>query len=168
MKRIASFEKVSMEQFRSAWEDAFRDVPFSKEIYDGIKLPLRATSGSAGYDFYSPLKITVAAGETVRIPTGIRAKMEDGWVLQLYPRSGLGYKFRFQLDNTVGIIDSDYYYAENEGHIMAKLTNCSTEGKSLVIEAGGGFMQGIFTEFGITMDDCASGVRTGGFGSTGK
>ncbi len=57
-------------------------------------------------------------GETIKIPTGIRVKINDGWVLKLYPRSGLGFKFRVQMNNTVGIIDSDYYNSDNEGHIF--------------------------------------------------
>ena len=79
--------------------------------------------------------------------------MEDNWVLKIYPRSGLGFKFRLQLNNTVGIIDSDYYYSDNEGHIMAKITNDSNEGKTVTINKGEGFMQGIFVEYGITLDD---------------
>ena len=161
MKRIAKFEKVSLEQFRQAYtgDDAER-------VYNAIKLPRRATSGSAGYDFFAPFEITLKAGETVKIPTGIRVKIEDGWFLSLYPRSGLGFKFRLQLDNTVGIIDSDYYNAENEGHIMVKLTNDTREGKTVQIAAGAGFVQGIFLEYGITEDDDADGERVGGFGST--
>ncbi len=88
--------------------------------------------------------------------------------MSLYPRSGLGFKFRLQLDNTVGIIDSDYYFSDNEGHIFAKLTNDSKEGKTVTVAAGTGFMQGIFTEYGITEDDDTAGVRNGGFGSTTK
>lgn len=162
MKRIAKFEKVSLEQFRQAYtgDDAER-------VYNAIKLPRRATSGSAGYDIFAPFEITLKAGETVKIPTGIRVKIEDGWFLSLYPRSGLGFKFRLQLDNTVGIIDSDYYNAENEGHIMVKLTNDTREGKTVQIAAGAGFVQGIFLEYGITEDDDADGERIGGFGSTG-
>ncbi len=94
--------------------------------------------------------------------------MEQDWVLKCYPRSGLGFKYRLQLNNTVGIIDSDYFYSDNEGHIFAKLTNDTNEGKTLVIPAGTGFMQGIFVEYGITVDDAAEGVRNGGFGSTTK
>ena len=89
-------------------------------------------------------------------------------MLHLYPRSGLGFKYRLQLNNTVGIIDSDYYNSDNEGHIFAKITNDSNEGKTLELKAGEGFMQGIFLEYGITQDDEADGVRTGGFGSTGR
>ena len=94
--------------------------------------------------------------------------MEPEWVLKCYPRSGLGFKFRLQLNNTVGIIDSDYYYSDNEGHIFSKITNDSKEGKTVEIKAGEGFMQGIFTEYGITLDDDATEIRNGGFGSTTK
>ena len=87
-------------------------------------------------------------------------------MLKLYPRSGLGFKFRLQLNNTVGIIDSDYYNSDNEGHIFIKVTNDSNEGKTVEIPAGSGFAQGIFVEYGITLDDEADGVRNGGFGST--
>lgn len=162
MNKIAKFEKVSEAQFI---EGCKRDD--AKEIFEKITLPKRATKGSAGYDFFAPFDIDLNAGETAKIPTGIRVRIEEGWLLSLYPRSGLGFKFRLQLDNTVGIIDSDYYFSDNEGHIFAKITNDSREGKSLHIPAGTGFMQGIFTEYGITEDDSASEIRNGGFGSTG-
>ena len=89
-------------------------------------------------------------------------------MLKLYPRSGLGFKYRLQLNNTVGIIDSDYYNSDNEGHIFAKITNDSNEGKTVEIAEGTGFMQGIFIEYGITLDDEVTDVRNGGFGSTTK
>ena len=161
MKRIARFEKVSIQQFREGCEAAGAD-----DIYESIKLPKRATSGSAGYDFYAPFDIVLKPGETAKIPTGIRAWIEEGWVLKLYPRSGLGFKFRLQLNNTVGIIDSDYYNSDNEGHIFIKITNDTNEGKTIEIPTGTGFAQGIFVEYGITIDDDADGVRNGGFGST--
>lgn len=137
-----------------------------KEIYDNIKLPKRATSGSAGYDFYSPHAITLAPRETIKIATGIRVKIEEGWVLLVFPRSGLGFKYRMQLNNTVGVIDSDYYYSDNEGHIFAKITNDSNEDKTIDIQAGQGIMQGIFMPFGLTYSDNADGIRNGGLGST--
>ena len=170
MKKIAKFMKVSKEQFISDLLDSVQGFSAEKaeEIYEAIQLPKRATTGSAGYDFYAPVSFTLKPGETIKIPTGIRAQMEDGCVLSLYPRSGLGFKFRMQLNNTVGIIDSDYFHADNEGHIMCKVTNDSNEGKVLEIESGKGFVQGIFTEFGICIDDEADGQRTGGFGSTTK
>lgn len=163
MKRIAKFEKVSLEQFKQGYSGANAEA-----VYGEVKLPRRATAGSAGYDFFAPFDIELKAGETVKVPTGIRVKIEEGWLLSLYPRSGLGFKFRLQLDNTVGIIDSDYYFSDNEGHIFAKITNDSKEGKTVTIAAGTGFMQGIFTEYGITEDDDADGIRNGGFGSTTK
>jgi dUTP pyrophosphatase len=94
--------------------------------------------------------------------------MDEGWVLKLYPRSSLGFKYRLQLDNTVGIIDSDYYFSDNEGHIMSKITNDGHSGKEVELKAGTGFMQGIFVEFGVTFDDDAQEARNGGFGSTTK
>lgn len=168
MKRIAQFFKVSYEEFSEGVEGDFKE--FSKEdikkIYDEIMIPKRATKGSAGYDFYAPFSFFLKPGQSIKVPTGIRVKMEDNWVLQLYPRSGLGFKYRLQLNNTVGIIDSDYFYSDNEGHIFAKLTNDSNEGKELSIEKGTGFMQGIFIEYGITIDDEVQESRNGGFGST--
>ena len=168
MKKIAKFYKVSFEQFKKDYGDCFGVI--SNEtifaIYDSIKLPKRATKGSAGYDFYAPISFTLTPGETIKIPTGIRCEMQEDWVLKLYPRSGLGFKYRLQLNNTVGIIDSDYFYSDNEGHIMAKITNDSNEGKTVEISTGMGFIQGIFLEYGITTDDDAQGVRNGGFGST--
>ncbi len=169
MKRIAEFQKVSREQFVKDWTDSFDGCSAEEaaEVYEGIKLPKRATSGSAGYDFYTPLKFTLAPGETIKIPTGIRVRIEDGWMLGCYPRSGLGFKYRMQLNNTVGIIDSDYYYSDNEGHIMIKFTNASNTGLTISLNAGEAFAQGIFTEYGITYDDDVTDVRNGGFGSTG-
>ncbi len=168
MERVGKFEKVSLSQFKADYEDSFGQGSFREEIYEGIILPKRATVGSAGYDFFAPLDINLKPGETMKIPTGIRAKISEGWVLMCYPRSGLGFKFRMQLDNTVGIIDSDYYGADNEGHIMIKITNDSKSHKVLSVEKGKGFAQGIFMPFGITEDDEAEEIRTGGFGSTTK
>lgn len=169
MQRIAKFSKVSFARFAEDWLDTFPNSTEAEaaEVYDHIKLPKRATSGSAGYDFYSPSDFELAPSETVTIPTGIRVEIVDGWVLKCYPRSGLGFKYRLQLNNTVGIIDSDYFHSDNEGHIFAKITNDSNEGKTLSLEKGAGFMQGIFVEYGITVDDDVTASRNGGFGSTG-
>ncbi|MBR1747219.1 MAG: deoxyuridine 5'-triphosphate nucleotidohydrolase [Clostridia bacterium] len=174
MKRIARFEKVSYPIFFAAAKDFVieRGLDLTEEdvraAYDAIELPKRATSGSAGYDIGTPFALTLRPGESARIPTGIRSYMEEGWVLQLYPRSGLGFKYRLQLNNTVAIIDSDYYYSDNEGHLMVKITDDSKENKTLTLSPGQGFCQGIFYEYGVTFDDDASGVRNGGFGSTDK
>ena len=165
-KRIARFEIVSFDQFKNSFEDKNDDE--IKKIYESLSIPKRATKGSAGYDFYAPFDICLAPGQTIKIPTGIRVYMEENYVLKLYPRSGLGFKYRLQLNNTVGIIDSDYYYSDNEGHIFAKITNDSNEGKTVTITKGTGFMQGIFVEYGITFDDDTTSVRNGGFGSTSE
>ncbi len=169
MKRIAKFSKVSFENFRSVWAEDFGGTNAEiKEIYDAVKLPRRATSGSAGYDIFAPLDIVLEPGKTIKIPTGIRCEIDEGWVLKIYPRSGLGFKFRLQLNNTVGIIDSDYFYSDNEGHIFIKITNDSNEGKVVEVKSGQGFAQGIFVEYGITYDDDVTEIRNGGFGSTTK
>lgn len=164
MKIAAKFEFVSKEQY-------LKDFEFKEdacEVYSKLKKPHRATAMSAGYDFYSPFDFHLEPGMTIKIPTGIRAKMPEDYVLMIYPRSGLGFKYRLQLNNTVGVIDSDYYNALNEGHIMIKITNDSNEGEALDIKAGEGFAQGIFMQYGIVEDDDAKDIRVGGFGSTTK
>ena len=178
MNRIAKFEKVSFEQFKKDWIDTFPnryneydDTVLNKligDIYNSIKLPKRATSGSAGYDFYCPYGFMVNVDSSVKIPTGIRCKMENGWVLKAYPRSGHGFKYGVRLANTVGIIDEDYYNAKNEGHIFIKLINESKLADNIEIKTGDAFCQGIFLPYGITYDDNVNEMRTGGFGSTDK
>ena len=167
MNKIAKFEKVSFEQF-------LNDIPLNLEItekdaktvYDSIKLPQRATSGSAGHDFYVPFSLTLKAGQTALIPTGIRCKMNSDYVLNIYPRSSLGFKYRLQLDNSVGIIDSDYYNSKNQGHIMVKITNDSRENKEVTLIMGDAFCQGIFTQYGVADFEEVIRSRDGGFGST--
>jgi len=166
MEKVAEFSKVSFEQFKKDWEKNIGVVENLQSIYDEIKLPMRATKGSAGYDFYAPTELVLNAGESVFVPTGIRVKIDEGWLLALFPRSGLGIKYRLQLDNTTGIIDSDYFFALNEGHIMAKITNDTKEEKTVHIEKGAGFIQGVFLPYGICYNDESEGVRVGGFGST--
>lgn len=162
MERIAQFMLVSAERFRADWEFE------AENPYNELKLPARGTAGSAGYDFYSPLDFTLAPNEVIKIPTGVRAKIDEGWVLMICPRSGQGFKYRVQLYNTVGVIDSDYFGAENEGHIFIKIINANREGKALHVRKGEAFAQGIFLPFGITVDDAAANVRVGGFGSTDR
>lgn len=167
MERIAKFSKVSWEQFVKDWREEYgTDDEVIRKIYCGIDIPKRATKGSAGYDFFSPIGFTLAPGNTIKIPTGIRCEMNKNWVLMCFPRSGLGFKYRLRLNNTVGIIDSDFFFSDNEGHIFIKLTN---EGDyPMMIKAGDGFAQGIFLQYGITEDDNCDGIRNGGFGSTTK
>lgn len=171
MVRVGKFEKVSYEQFYNDMKEAFGDKYSNERIeylYNDLILPTRATAKSAGYDFKSPFNFTLEPNQTIKIPTGVRVFIEDGWVLKCYPRSGLGFKYRLQLNNSVGIIDGDYVYSDNEGHIFAKITNDTNENRTIEINQDDGFMQGIFVEFGITYDDVADGIRNGGMGSTNK
>jgi dUTP pyrophosphatase len=157
MKKIAKFEKISLFNFCKEYDH---------QLYEEVILPKRATTGSAGYDFFALQDFTLEPNQTIKIPTGIRVKIQEGWVLKIYPRSSLGFKYKLRLDNTVGIIDSDYYYADNEGHIYIKITNCGDT--PLTVEKGKAFAQGVFVEYGITEDDECEAQRTGGFGSTDK
>jgi len=150
-EKIANFEKVSKSIDNASY-------------YDSIILPKRATTGSAGYDFYLPIDIAINPNESKKIMTGVRVKIDPGYVLMIFPRSSLGTKYHLTLDNTVGIIDSDYYKAINEGHIIIVMTNHSNE--TLYLKKYDRFAQGIFLPFGITKDDVVKEERIGGFGST--
>ncbi len=159
---VAKFGHVSDGQWREAMgERVSLAIPLAE-----IPLPKRATAGSAGYDFVAPAETVIPAGGSALIPTGIRAEMEPGWVLVLFPRSSLGFKTGIRLSNTAGIIDSDYAFAKNEGHIMVKLRNPSDE--LVVIGRGERFCQGIFLPYGTAEENGDFAERSGGFGSTGK
>ena len=157
---IARFTHVSEAQYAEAMQGR-ACLPLNE-----IPLPKRATAGSAGYDFVSPLEVTVGPGETALIPTGIRAEMENGWVLLLFPRSSLGFKHSLRLANTVGVIDSDYAFAKNEGHIMVKLRNPLSV--PVTIGRGDRFCQGIVLPYGTAEEDEVTAGRVGGFGSTDR
>ena len=158
---IARFTHVSEGQYAEAMAEREGYLPLKE-----IPLPRRATAGSAGYDFVSPLEVTVPAGGSALIPTGVRAEMEPGWVLMLFPRSSLGFRHALRLSNTVGVIDSDYAFAKNEGHIMVKLRNPLSA--PVAIARGDRFCQGVFLPFGTAEEDGDFAVRTGGFGSTDR
>lgn len=172
------FEKVSFEQYKNA---VGGDIPEEemREEYEAIQLPKRATTWSAGYDFFAPFYIELEPNESIIVPTGIRWKCsheieimnfaKPTFVLEIYPRSGLGFKHHVGLANTVGIIDEDYYQSENEGHIFIKLVNNGD--KKVEIEKGKGFAQGIIKNFWVTDDDTGftdGEQRNGGMGSTDK
>ncbi len=131
-----------------------------------IPLPGRATKGSAGYDFTAPVETVIPAGGKAVIPTGIRCEMQEGWVLMLFPRSGLGFRHQIRLSNTVGVIDSDYAWAENEGHIQVSLRNPTEQ--DLIIGRGERFCQGIFLPYGLAEEETPLPDRRGGMGSTGR
>lgn len=173
MSKVGQFSKISLEQYiadsindllESGMTDA-EAIEFLTYKHDNIILPKRSTSGSAGYDFYSPIGFELNPGESIKIPTGIRCFMDKDWVLMLYVRSSIGFKYHVVLANGTGIIDSDFYNGSGEGHIFIKLVN---EGeKTLKVEPGDRIAQGVFLQYGITFDDEADGVREGGIGSTG-
>ena len=158
---IAKFTHVSDAQYAEAMAEREGFLPLAE-----IPLPKRATKGSAGYDFVSPLEVNIPAGGTALIPTGIRAEMEPGWVLMLFPRSSLGFRHALRLSNTVGVIDSDYAFAKNEGHIMVKLRNPLPE--PVTIGRGERFCQGVFLPYGTAEEENVLTQRTGGFGSTDR
>lgn len=161
---VAKFEKVPVAEFAETL-----DKDRYKKFYtENFKFPQRATPGSCGYDIYSPVTFTLKPGESITLPTFLRCKIKNGYFLMIVPRSGLGFKYRVRLDNTVGIIDSDYYNADNYGHIKAKITNEGS--KEMTIEEGTAFCQGIFLKYYLTEDDAdyEKKIRRGGFGSTTK
>lgn len=168
--RPATFWKVSKRQFTQDFYGetaetaaALAETDFISEIYSGITLPTRATTGSAGYDFYLPYAVTFDNTPRV-IQTGVRVKLDPGWVLLLLPRSGLGFKYGMRLRNTVGVIDSDYFNAKNEGHIMASVVS----DEPFTLKAGDRFLQGIIMPYGVAANDTTlMKQRDGGFGSTG-
>lgn len=201
---VGAFEKVSYEQFKKDLVEGANLKNLSEEdlrsIYDGIVLPKRATEGSAGYDFFLPYTpMIMSSDKYVKIYTGIRCKINvSGWALFLYPKSGIGSNYGVSLRNTVGVVDSDYYFAKNEGHIVVNLfsdeidalyneyiaqikradgnddkkeeTVYINEYSLTYLQKGNGFVQGIFMPFGITDGDdkISKQKRIGGFGSTSK
>ncbi len=158
---VARFEKVSRAQYEKDLKDL---LGLAAGSYDDIRLPKRATRGSAGYDFSVPFDLTIEAGSFVKIPTGIRVQILDGYVLHLYPRSSLGFRYQMTLANTTGIIDSDYYEAKNEGHIIVGVVNRGD--KDIILKAGDRFVQGIFLAYYTAEEETVEEQRTGGFGSS--
>ena len=157
---MRKFEVISKRQF---------DIDFKlfNIDYEEIKLPIRSTKYSAGYDFYMPYDVEIKPNEIVKIPTGIKVIMEDDDFLGLYIRSSLGFKYNLRLCNQVGIIDADYYNnIDNEGHMFVKLKNEGTE--TIVLKKNDRYIQGIFQKYYIVENDIASHERVGGLGSTNK
>jgi dUTP pyrophosphatase len=202
MKKTRGFEKISQKQ----WEKDTKEQEIGENfdqiksviLYDEIRLPERKTAYSAGYDIHSPISFTLKPGESIKIPTGIKAYMQYDEVLKFYPRSSQGFKYLVHLVNTVGLCDSDYHNNENnEGHIWVKLRNESgivwlnnlldifetifsqinifsnirkMNGKEYVVNINDGIAQAVFEKYYvIDGDDYGDGnLRTGGIGSTNK
>lgn len=158
------FEQISQKQ----WDNDFYNILEMHQVdYPKHQLPKRGSKNSAGYDFFSPINEIIPAHGTAKIPTGIKAYMQQDEVLMIYPRSSIGFKTNIRLSNTTGVIDSDYYNnPDNEGHMWIKFYNPTDEDYHIFI--GDKIAQGIFTKFLVTDDDNADQDRTGGLGSTGK
>lgn len=175
--RVAKFEVVSRQQYNDSIDKLIEKEVELTYVMDNedIELPVRGTEQSAGYDFVSPISFKLAPGEQIIIPTGIRCKMYNNYVLMLYPRSSVGIKHNISFANTTPIIDSDYYNAKNEGHILLAFKNSNKRSwrhkknveNTWVVNAGDRICQGIILQYGITMDDNANNKRIGGIGSTG-
>ncbi|MFW5888844.1 MAG: dUTP diphosphatase [Bacillota bacterium] len=134
---------------------------------DGLRLPVRKTKGSAGYDIASRVDVTIEPKKVEFIPTGIKAYMQDDEVLKVYPRSSLGFKKHLMKINSVGIIDSDYYNnPDNEGEISLILYNFGND--AVQIKKNERIAQGIFTKYLKIDSDNTNIKRLGGFGSTDK
>ena len=173
MNPIATFEKVSLAEYtrerlytidlskRGMRMEEFEAM--AKSEWEALELPTRSTQQAAGYDFHIPFDIALSANSVV-VPTGIRCKMEPGWCLVLMPRSGLGFKYGMALENTLALIDADYYLSPNEGHIMIKT---HTRNKIASLKQGDRFVQGVLLPFGIATNGNTDNERTGGIGSTG-
>lgn len=159
------FEKISKEQFDKDFGYSESSIA-GRSIYDAIKLPKRATTSSAGYDIFAPYDITILPRQSALVPTGIRVILDDDKFLAIYPRSGLGFKYKMQLYNSTGIVDSDFSHSDNEGHFWCKFYNDSPDGKTIEIKKGEAMCQGIIQQFFKTEDDNTDGVRNGGWGST--
>lgn len=160
------FGKVSIKEFFKSLKNNDINAQELIQVYEDIKLPRRATKGSAGYDIFIPYTVEIEPYTSVVFPTGINIKLPEDKVLKIYPRSGLGFKYGTRLSNTVGIIDSDYIFSDNEGHIQVKIFNDSD--KTIVLEKGSAVAQGVIEQYFITTDDneYEKKVRNGGLGSS--
>ena len=137
----------------------------------GINLPERKTKFSAGYDIEAAEDITIPSFKKGMAPTliktGLKAYMQDDEVLFLYNRSSNPKKKGLILANSVGVVDKDYYgNPDNDGHIMFAFYNIKEE--DIEIKKGECIGQGVFQKYLIVDNDTSSGMRMGGFGSTGN
>jgi len=153
MQKTRGFQKVS---------NSFR-----KHKNIEIKLPIRATKTSAGYDFSSPVSITIQPKSKEVIWSDIKAYMQEGEVLILDVRSSIGIKKGLMLANTIGIVDHDYFSnLDNDGNIGICLYNMTD--KPVHIEQFERIAQGIFIPFLVSDNGNTDEERVGGIGSSGR
>lgn len=169
-KRIAEFEKVCLLTYQSAHTKLYGAGEYLNgqiiSNHTDIKLPKRATAGSAGYDFYADKDYVIPPGGCCVITTGVCCRIADGWFLMLVPRSGMGFNYGIRLSNTAGVIDRDFVEGDTHGHILVKLVNHDHD-ETIHIYRGDRFCQGILLPCGITVSDDVTDERMGGCGSTG-
>jgi dUTP pyrophosphatase len=132
-----------------------------------IELPFYASGGAAGADVKARLEapLTLGAGSSALVPTGIWIEIPDGFELQVRPRSGLALKSQITVLNTPGTIDCDY-----RGEVKVILINHGSE--PFIIEPGMRIAQLVLAPvvratFVRRQQLTASGRGTSGFGSTG-
>ena len=135
-----------------------------------IHMPVRKTKNSAGYDVEAASDVIIEpykhGMKPTLIPTGLKAYCQDDEYYILVNRSS-GPKKGFVMANSIGIIDADYYGNEsNDGHFYFQYWNFGD--KALEIKKGDVIGQVIFQKYLTVDDDNATGMRTGGFGSTNK
>lgn len=132
----------------------------------GVRIPVRKTAESAGYDLECAEAADLLPGKVTILQTGLKAYMQPGEYLAIHIRSSMAIRHGLVLINATGIIDADYYNNEdNEGRIMVAVYN--TGDTVFHIEKGDRIAQGIFCRYLTSDGDHAEGVRTGGVGSTG-
>lgn len=168
MRKIAVFRKVSEEQFVGDCSNAFGDdnILDIRKKYKEINLPKRSTRFSAGHDICTPFDVKLYPGEKLMIPTGIRCEMSEEYVMLIFPRSSLGIKKGMTISNTVPVVDADYFFADNEGHIFISIKNNGND--VLELRSGEKIVQAVFVPFGVADEEEITTERTGGIGSTGK
>ena len=173
-RNVAKFRKVSYEQYAKDMRECGFYLPDNemKEAYDAIKIPVRATQGSAGYDFFSPIPFALrnmtVAPRGITFPTGIQCELAPGFCLFMLPKSGLGIRQYSRLGNCIGLIDRDYIFSDNEGDIYVNLRSDIPGNPPVDIHVGQAICQGIILPFCVVDKDETTEKRNGGLGSTGK
>lgn len=182
MDKIRGFEVVKQEH---------RTLP--DEV---VKLPIRSTKTSAGYDFFVTQDLVIKPQQKVKFKTDVKAYMGTDEVLLMDVRSSIGAGSDLMIANTIGVVDSDFYEnVDDDGNIRISLRNLKpemtiigfakvvdingliwdmplienlTEENTVTIKAGERVAQGIFVKY-LKADNGNSDIeRTAGTGSTGK
>jgi len=138
------------------------------KLKPNAKLPVRQTTGSAGYDITACIEteILIKPGEMYKVGSGLAIALEPGYAALIYARSGLGINHGIIPANCVGVIDSDY-----RGEVIVGLKNTSST--PYTVKNGDRIAQMVITKCElpdiILCDDLDETKRgDGGFGSTGE